>query len=89
MGLVNKVVPPEQLLSETEAWCRKIVAKSPTALRFLKASFNADTDHVYGIQALAHGATHLFYGTEEGKEGRESWKEKRDPDFSKFRSMPW
>ncbi|MDH4247953.1 MAG: 1,4-dihydroxy-2-naphthoyl-CoA synthase [Deltaproteobacteria bacterium] len=89
MGLVNKVVPHGELMSETRTWCDKILTKSPTALRFLKASFNADTDHVYGIQAIAHGATHLFYGTEEGKEGREAWKAKRDPDFSRFRRTPW
>jgi naphthoate synthase len=89
MGLVNKVVPQAELMAETGRWCRKILSKSPTALRFLKASFNADTDHVYGLQAMAHGATHLFYGTEEAKEGREAWKAKREPDFSKFRRTPW
>ena len=89
MGLVNKVVPHGELEAETRRWCDKILAKSPTALRFLKASFNADTDFVYGIQAIAHGATHLFYGTEEGKEGREAWKAKREPDFSKYRRTPW
>jgi naphthoate synthase len=89
MGLVNKVVPPQQLMAETRNWCDKMLSKSPTALRFLKAAFNADTDHVYGIQNLAHGATHLYYGTEEGKEGREAFKAKRPPDFSRFRKMPW
>jgi naphthoate synthase len=89
MGLVNKVVPAEALAAETEAWCRKILGKSPTALRFLKASFNTDTDYVYGVQAIAHGATQLFYGTEEGREGRESWKARREPDFSRFRRTPW
>ena len=89
MGLVNKVVPHGELGAETRRWCDKILGKSPAALRFLKASFNADTDHVYGIQALAHGATHLFYGTEEAKEGREAWKARREPDFSRFRRMPW
>jgi len=89
MGLVNKVVPAPELEAETVRWCRKILTKSPTALRFLKAGFNADTDHVYGIQAIAHGATHLFYGTEEGKEGRDAWREKRDPDFNRFRRTPW
>ena len=89
MGLVNKVVPQAELLAETRRWCDKILAKSPTALRFLKASFNADTDHVWGIQAIAHGATHLFYGTDEAKEGREAWREKRDPNFSKWRRTPW
>jgi len=89
MGLVNKVVPQAELMAEVRRWSDKMLTKSPTALRFLKASFNADTDHVYGIQAIAHGATHLFYGTEEGKEGREAWKEKREPDFSKYRRTPW
>jgi len=89
MGLVNKVVPAAELEAETVRWCKKMLSKSPTALRFLKAGFNADTDHVYGLQAIAHGATHLFYGTEEGKEGRNAWREKREPDFSKFRRTPW
>ncbi|MDH4224837.1 MAG: 1,4-dihydroxy-2-naphthoyl-CoA synthase [Deltaproteobacteria bacterium] len=89
MGLVNKVVPPDQLLEEVRVWADKILTKSPTALRFLKASFNADTDHVYGLQAIAHGATHLFYGTEEAAEGRNAWREKRPPDFNAFRKMPW
>jgi len=89
MGLVNKVVAPEALMAEVRIWADKILSKSPTALRFLKASFNADTDHVYGLQALAHGATQLFYATEEGREGRQAWREKRDPDFSPFRRTPW
>ncbi len=89
MGLVNKVVPHGELMAATRIWCDKILAKSPTSLRFLKASFNADTDHVYGIQAIAHGATHLFYSTEEGREGRDAWQSNREPDFSKFRRTPW
>lgn len=89
MGLVNKVMPADQLEAEVTAWGKKLLAKSPTALRFLKASFNTDTDYAYGLQAIAHGATHLFYGTEEGKEGREAWKAKREPDFSRFRRTPW
>ena len=89
IGLVNKVVPPGELEAATLEWCRKILSKSPTALRFMKAALNADTDHVYGLQAIAHGATHLFYGTEESKEGREAWKAKREPDFSRFRRTPW
>ena len=89
MGLVNKVVPPEQLEAETLAWCRAMLAKSPTALRFLKYAFNADTDHVYGIQAIAHGATSLFYTTDESKEGRRAFIEKRQPDFSQHRKHPW
>ena len=89
MGLVNTVVPTEQLEAETRAWCREMLEKSPTALRFLKYSFNADTDHIYGIQAIAHGATSLFYTTEESKEGRRAFLEKRKPDFSKYRKHPW
>jgi naphthoate synthase len=89
MGLVNKVVPRERLDEETKAWCRKILAKSPTALRFMKAGFNADTDHGYGLQALAHGATALFYTTEEAVEGRQAFLEKRQPSFAKYRRTPW
>ena len=89
MGLVNKVVPAEQLEEETKAWCREMLSKSPSALRFLKYSFNADTDYVYGLQAIAHGATSLFYTTEESKEGRRAFIEKRQPDFSKYRQHPW
>jgi naphthoate synthase len=89
MGLVNIVVPPERLEAETRAWCQEMLEKSPTALRFLKYSFNADTDHIYGIQAIAHGATSLFYTTEESKEGRRAFLEKRKPDFSSYRKHPW
>lgn len=89
MGLVNKVVPKGELEAETLTWCRELLEKSPTALRMLKASFNADTDWVYGLQAIAHGATSLYYMTEESQEGRRSFLEKRRPDFSKFRHMPW
>ncbi|MBI4081132.1 MAG: 1,4-dihydroxy-2-naphthoyl-CoA synthase [Candidatus Lambdaproteobacteria bacterium] len=89
MGLVNKVVPHAELKAEVRRWCDKMLAKSPTALRFLKASFNADTDHVWGIQNLAHGATNLYYGTAEAKEGRDAWKAKQSPDFSRFRRTPW
>jgi naphthoate synthase len=89
MGLVNRVVPVEQLEEETKAWCREMLSKSPSALRFLKYSFNADTDYVYGLQAIAHGATSLFYTTEESKEGRRAFVEKRPPDFSKYRQHPW
>ena len=89
MGLVNAVVPPEHLEEETRQWCREMLEKSPTALRFLKYSFNADTDHIYGIQAIAHGATALFYTMEESKEGRRAFLEKRKPDFSPYRKHPW
>ena len=89
MGLVNKVVPREKLEAETMRWCKEMLKKSPTALRMLKASFNAATDWVYGLQAVAHGANSLFYGTEEALEGSNAFLEKRPPDFSRYRHMPW
>jgi naphthoate synthase len=88
MGLVNKVVPLEQLEAETVQWCREILEKSPIALRFLKSAFNADTDGLAGIQELAGNATMLYYMTEEGKEGKNAFLEKRKPDFSKFPRLP-
>jgi naphthoate synthase len=88
MGMVNKVVPLEQLEAETVQWCREILEKSPIALRFLKSAFNADTDGLAGIQELAGNATMLYYMTEEGKEGKEAFLEKRKPDFSKFPRLP-
>lgn len=88
MGLVNAVVPLERLEEETVAWCREMLALSPTALRFLKASFNADTDGLAGIQQLAGDATLLYYLTDEAKEGRNAFLEKRKPDFSKFPRFP-
>ncbi|MEE9198267.1 MAG: 1,4-dihydroxy-2-naphthoyl-CoA synthase [Dehalococcoidia bacterium] len=89
MGLVNRVVPPEELEAETMRWCEELLKKSPTALRMMKASFNAATDWVYGLQAVAHGANSLFYGSEEALEGSTAFLEKRDPDFSPYRRMPW
>jgi naphthoate synthase len=88
MGLVNTVVPLEKLEEETVAWCREMLAMSPTALRFLKASFNADTDGLAGIQQLAGDATLLYYLTEEAKEGRNAFVEKRQPDFTKYPRFP-
>ncbi|OQP14657.1 1,4-dihydroxy-2-naphthoyl-CoA synthase [Geobacillus zalihae] len=88
MGLVNKVVPLEQLEEETVKWAQEILEKSPTAIRFLKASFNADSDGLAGIQQLAGDATLLFYTTEEAKEGMRAFKEKRKPDFSQFPRFP-
>ena len=88
MGLVNTVVPLEQVEEETIKWCEEILEKSPMALRFLKAAFNADSDGLAGIQQLAGDATLLYYTTEEAKEGRDSFKEKRDPDFDKFPRFP-
>jgi naphthoate synthase len=84
MGLVNTVVPLDQLEQETVKWCREMLALSPFALRMLKASFNADEDGLAGIQQLAHDANLLFYMSEEAQEGRNAYLEKRKPDFSKF-----
>ena len=84
MGLVNAVVPLADLETETVRWCRRMLELSPTALRVLKAAFNADTDGLAGIQELAGNATALFYTTEEAQEGRDAFLEKRRPDFSKF-----
>jgi len=88
MGLVNKVVPLERLEEETVSWCREMMERSPFALRLLKASFNAHEDGFAGIQQLAHDANLLFYGSEEAQEGRDAYKEKRQPDFSKFPRRP-
>jgi naphthoate synthase len=88
MGLVNTVVPLAELERETVAWCREMTALSPLALRLLKASFNATEDGLTGIQQLSHDATLLFYMTEEGQEGRDSYIEGRRPDFSKFPRRP-
>ena len=84
MGLVNTVVPLERLEEETVRWCREMLALSPFSLRLLKASFNASEDGLAGIQQLAHDANLLFYGSEEAKEGREAYKQKRQPDFDQF-----
>jgi naphthoate synthase len=88
MGLVNAVVPLAQLEEETVQWCREMLALSPFALRLLKASFNATEDGLAGIQQLAHDTNLLFYGSEEAQEGRDSYIEKRPPDFSKFPRRP-
>ena len=86
MGLVNAVVPLAQLEAEGVRWAREVLTHSPTAIRCLKAAFNAETDGLAGIQELAGQATHLFYRTEEGQEGRNAFLEKRAPDFS---ASPW
>ncbi len=88
MGLVNKVVPLDQLEEATVAWCQKILEKSPIALRLVKASFNAELDGQAGIQQLAGDATLLYYLSEEAKEGKDAFLEKRKPDFSKFPKFP-
>jgi naphthoate synthase len=84
MGLVNTVVGLESLETETVGWCREMLQMSPFALRLLKASFNAAEDGLSGIQQLAHDANLLFYGSEEAREGRTAYAEKRKPDFSQF-----
>ena len=88
MGLVNKVVPLEQLEETTVAWCRKILEKSPLALRMLKSSFNAELDGQAGIQELAGNATLLYYLSDEAKEGKNAFMEKRKPDFSQYPKFP-
>ncbi|MBT66515.1 MAG: 1,4-dihydroxy-2-naphthoyl-CoA synthase [Synechococcus sp. NP17] len=86
MGLVNAVVPLEALEAEGVRWAKEVLQHSPTAIRCLKAAFNAETDGLAGLQELAGQATHLFYRTEEGQEGRNAFLEKRNPDFS---DTPW
>jgi len=88
MGLVNKVVPLEILESTTISWCKKIQQKSPLAIRMLKSSFNAELDGQAGIQELAGNATLLYYLSDEAKEGKNAFIEKRSPDFSKFPKFP-
>ncbi|GKV66932.1 MULTISPECIES: 1,4-dihydroxy-2-naphthoyl-CoA synthase [Sporosarcina] len=88
MGLVNTVVPYDQLEDETVQWCEEMLSKSPTALRFLKAAMNADTDGLAGLQQMAGDATLLYYTTDEAKEGRDAFKEKRKPDFDQFPRFP-
>jgi len=88
MGLVNTVVAIENLEVETVGWCREMLELSPLALRMLKASFNADTDGLAGIQQLAGDATLLFYMTEEAQEGKNAYIEKRPPAFDQFPRLP-
>jgi naphthoate synthase len=88
MGLVNAVVPLEKLEEETVGWCREMLELSPFALRLLKASFNAAEDGLAGIQQLAHDANLLFYASDEAREGRSSYVEKRRPDFGRFPKRP-
>ena len=88
MGLVNAVVPLDELERETVRWCREMAALSPLSLRLLKASFNAAEDGLTGLQQLSHDATLLFYMTEEGQEGRDAYVHGRRPDYSKFPKRP-
>ena len=87
-GLVNAVVPIENLEPETIRWCNEILEKSPLSIRLLKSALNADCDGQVGLQQLAGDATLLFYMTEEAQEGRDAFKEKRKPNFKKFKRLP-
>jgi naphthoate synthase len=84
MGLINTVVPLENLEIETVKWCKEMLEHSPISLRCLKSALNADCDGQAGLQELAGNATMLYYMSEEGQEGRNAFVEKRKPDFSKF-----
>lgn len=88
MGLINKVVPLDKLEETYVEWSRKILKKSPLALRMLKSSFNAELDGQAGIQELAGNATLLYYLSDEAKEGKNAFLEKRDPDWSKYPKFP-
>jgi naphthoate synthase len=84
-GLVNAVVPPERLMDEARAWAKEMLAKSPTALRFLKHSFNADSESIAGISQMSMAALEQFVRTGEAAEGVRAFQEKRDPDFGSYR----
>jgi naphthoate synthase len=88
MGLVNTVVPLEELEEETVSWCRQMLEHSPLALRMIKASCNAADDGLAGIQQLAGDATLLYYMGEEAQEGKRAYLEKRKPDFDQFPKRP-
>ena len=88
MGLVNTVVPLAELESTTIQWCREMLQQSPTALRFLKMAMNADCDGQAGMMAFAGSATLMYYTTDEGREGKEAFLEKRPPDFTNFKRYP-
>jgi naphthoate synthase len=88
MGLVNTVVPLAELEATTLQWCREMLAMSPTALRFLKLAMNADCDGQAGMMQFAGSATLLYYTTDEGREGKEAYLEKRKPEFSRFKRYP-
>jgi naphthoate synthase len=88
MGLVNAVVPLQHLEEETVSWCREMLALSPFALRLLKASFHAEEDGLAGLQQLAHDTNLLFYASDEAREGRDAYRERRAPDFARFPRRP-
>lgn len=85
MGLVNRVVPPDKLEEEVNNWCQEILSLSPTALKFCKLAFNAETDHQCGFENWAMAAVRMFWATEEAEEAKKAFVEKRKPDFSRFR----
>jgi naphthoate synthase len=84
-GLVNRVVPAGELRAEVRAWADEILALSPTALRFIKQSFNSDTEHIAGVGQLAFSGLGLFVGSDEAREGVTAFSEKRPPDFAPYR----
>lgn len=88
MGWINTVVPVADVEKETMDWAREMLKKSPTALRFIKAAMNADTDGLAGLQQFAGDATLLYYTSDEAKEGRDAFNERRDPDFNQFPKFP-
>jgi 1,4-dihydroxy-2-naphthoyl-CoA synthase len=85
MGLVNKVVPAAELMDAAHAWAQRILDMSPTAIKLAKQSFNADTESIRGMSAVAISAVALYYGSDEALEGQAAFMDKRTPDFRRFR----
>ena len=85
MGLVNKVVPPDKLEEEVDKWCQELLARSPTAIKFLKIAMNADSDAIHGIEGLWEQGLRLYYEGGEALEGRQAFLERRQPDWDSFR----
>src|SRR5262249_13693635 len=85
MGLINAVVEPDRLLAEARQWAAEILALSPTALKVIKASFNAETEHIAGLTQMAFGALNLYYRSPESQEGHAAFVEKRPTDFGRYR----
>ena len=85
MGLVNTVVPTDEIMNEVNKWCEEILEKSPTAIKIAKYSFNADTDNIFGISRMGLSSLELFHTTEEANEGINAFLEKRVPEFNKYR----
>jgi naphthoate synthase len=85
-GLVNKIVPPEELRAEVRRWADEMMALSPTALKFLKSSFNVDSEHLAGVATLANAGLHEFVNSEEAREGNTAFNQKRAPDYARFRA---